>query len=300
MLKELGQTGVRIPEIGLGTYDFRGGAGLLRRGLECGVFVDTAESYGTESIVGEALRGMRGEIFVATKVSPQNFRGPDLRKSVESSLRRLNLEAVDLLQLHYPNPVIPIEETMGEMARLIDTGKVRFCGVSNFSVDQLIKAQKALGRHPIVSNQVRYNLIDRTIESGLLEYCQANHITVIAYSPLAKNLDRIMDCDSSGAIREVCRMTAKTPAQVVINWCLCRDGVVAIPKASSEERILENCGASDWRLTLEQVSLLDSRVYYRRRNRFDAIARKFIPKPLQRRAMNAMQYLPKGIRRRIT
>jgi len=300
MVKELGRTGVFIPEVGIGTYDYHAGAGPLRRGVERGAFIDTAESYGTESVVGEAVRGLRDRVFIATKVSPENFRGSDLRRSLDASLLRLGIDRVDLLQLHHPNPSVPIEETMAAMAGLVDAGKVRFCGVSNFSIAQLQESQKALGNHQIVSNQVRYNLIDRTIESGLLPYCEAQRITVIAYSPFAKSLSRIVDCDPHGTIREIARVTGKTAAQVVLNWCLCKDGVVVIPKASSPERILENCAASDWRLTAEQIALLDSRIEFRHRNRFDALARQLMPKRLQRIAKEAVKCLPRSLRRRVT
>jgi diketogulonate reductase-like aldo/keto reductase len=223
--KQLARTGVFIPEVGIGTWNYYAGPDPLRRGLESGaLFIDTAGSYGTEHVVGEAVRGLRDRVFIATKVSPQNFRGTDLRKSVDSSLQRLSVDSIDLLQLHEPNPSIPIGETMGTMADLVDAGKVRFVGVSNFSVAQLQEAQKASGRYPIVSNQVRYNLIDRTIESELLPYCRINQITVIAYSPLARNLSRIRDCDSRGTIDDLARVTGRSPAQIVINWCLCKDG----------------------------------------------------------------------------
>jgi diketogulonate reductase-like aldo/keto reductase len=262
------------------------------------LFIDTAESYGTEPVVGEAVRGIRDRVFIATKVSPQNLHRTNLRQSVDASLQRLGVDMIDLVQLHEPNPSIPIDETMGAVADLMDVGKIRFAGVSNFSVIQLREAQKALGRYPIVSNQVRYNLIDRTIEKEMLHYCQANHVTVIAYCPLARGLDRIRDCDPSGVIDELARMTGKSPAQIVINWCLCKDGVVAIPKGNSTEHILDNCGASDWRLSQEQLSLLDSRIQYRRRSRFDMMVRQWMPSPLQSFAVRAVNALPRGLRRR--
>lgn len=300
MVKELGLTGVRIPEVGIGTYDYHAGPELLRRGIESGAaFLDTAESYGTEAVAGEAVRGIRDRVFIATKVSPQHFRAADLRNAVDASLRRLGVDTIDLLQLHYPNPAIPIQETMGAMGDLVDAGKVRFCGVSNFSVDQLREAQKALGKHPVVSNQVRYNLIDRTIEAGLLQYCQAQRINVIAYSPLAKSLGRIADCDPTGTIAGIARATGKSPAQIAINWCLTKDGVVAIPKGGSQEHILENCGASDWRLSPEQIALLDAKVYYRRRNWLDRLARQSLPRPLRSIAAQAVRYLPRSLRRRV-
>jgi diketogulonate reductase-like aldo/keto reductase len=298
LLKQLGRTGASIPEIGLGTWDFRGSADALRKGIAVGAnFIDTAESYGTEPIVSEAIRGLRERVFIATKVSPQNFRADDFRTSVDASLLKLGIDAIDLLQLHHPNPAIPIAETMGAMADLVDEGKIRFCGVSNFSVAEIQAAQKALGKHPIVSNQVRYNVIDRTIEKEILPYCNANGIAVIAYSPLSKSLSRITDCDPTGVITEIARATGKTPGQVVINWCICREGVIAIPKANSEAHILENCGASDWRLSPEQIALINSRILFRQRNKFDALARKLIPNTLQNIAVRARDLLPRRLRR---
>ena len=289
-----------IPEVGIGTWGYHAGPGPLRKGLEAGaLFIDTAESYGTETDVGQALRGMRDRVFIATKVSPQHFHADDLRRSVDASLQRMDIDVVDLLQLHKPNPSIPIEETMGAVAGLIDSGKVRFAGVSNFSVPQLQAAQQALGKYPIVSNQLRYNLIDRTIEQELLPYCRANSVTVIAYCPLARGFDRIRDCDPTGVIDELARMINKSPAQVVINWCLCHEGVVAIPKGNSTEHILDNCGASDWRLSAEHLSLLDSRIRFRRRNNFDMMVREWIPGPLQSLAVRTLEALPKQWRRRL-
>jgi diketogulonate reductase-like aldo/keto reductase len=218
---------------------------------------------------------------------------------VDTSLRRMGIDVIDLLQLHEANPSIPIVETMGVLADLVDAGKIRFVGVSNFSMEQLREAQKTLTKYPIVSNQVRYNLIDRTIEKDLLPYCQANRVTVIAYCPLARGLDRIRDCDPTGVIDELARMTGKSPAQIVINWCVCKDGVVAIPKGNSTEHILDNCGASDWRLSLDQLALLDSRIEYRRRSRFDMLIRRWMPGSLQSLAVGTLNALPKTVRRRL-
>lgn len=299
-MTELARTGVSIPEIGLGTWEYHAGPQPLRKGLESGaLFIDTAESYGSESAVGEAVRGLRDRVFIATKVSPQNFRPGDLRRSVEASLTRLGTDFVDLLQLHEPNPAIPLGDTMGTVAELIRAGKVKFAGVSNFSVTQLQAAQKALEGFPIVSNQVRYNLIDRTIETDLLPYCRANHVTIIAYCPLARGLSRIRDCDPTGVITELSRETGKSPAQIVINWCVCQTGVVAIPKGNSEEHILDNCGASDWRLNQEQLALLDARIQHRRRNRFDQLVRQWLPGPLQSFAIQTLNALPPSVRRRL-
>jgi diketogulonate reductase-like aldo/keto reductase len=299
--QELGNTGVLVPEIGIGTWNYCGGPGPLRRGLEAGaLLVDTAESYGSESVVGAAVKGIRDRVFLATKVSPVNFRRVNLLRSLDSSLRSLGTDFIDLLQLHAPSSDIPIAETMGAMAEAVDAGKVRFVGVSNFSITQLQEAQAALGRHRIVSNQVRYNLIDRSIEGGLLQHCQLQRITVIAYSPLGRDLGRIRDCDPTGVLVEIARATKKSPAQIAINWCLSRQGVIPIPKGNSTEHILDNCGASDWRLTPDQIVALDARIQFRHRGLFDVLVRRHLPHPLQAIASRGLRVLPRGIRRRLT
>jgi diketogulonate reductase-like aldo/keto reductase len=304
-LKELGKTGIFLPEIGLGTWDYKGDTAALRKGIDAGaLFIDTAESYGTESLVGRLLREVRHavheSVFVATKVSPHNFRAKDLRNSVDSSLSKLGVDSIDLVQLHEPNAAIPIEETIGALSDLVDSGKIRFCGVSNFSVQELAAAQSAMGKHKVVSNQLRYNLIDRTIEKDILPYCQANQITVIAYSPLAKGVGRILDCDPEGVISKIAQATGKTPAQIMINWCNCKAGVVSIPKSNSVERVLENCGASDWRLSSEHIELLNEEIKFRHRTKFDSFVRKLIPRSLHGAAIKARALLPRGLRRRIT
>src|SRR4029077_13845353 len=136
-----------------------------RAAIEYGAcLIDTAEAYGTEEIVGQAISGRRDRGFLATKVLPRNFKRRDLVAAAERSLRRLGTDYIDLYQLHWPNETVPIAQTMQGMAELVDAGKIRFVGVSNFSVRALQKAQPALPKYPIVANQVQYSLIERTIE----------------------------------------------------------------------------------------------------------------------------------------
>ena len=299
--KELGKSGVLVPEIGLGTWGYRSDPAPLQRGFEAGaVFVDTAETYETESVIQEAVKRFSRPVFLATKISPQNFRALDFRRAVDSSLRRLGVSSIDLLQLHAPNPEVPIEETIGVMSDLVDTGKVRFIGVSNFSVDELQAAIKVCAKHRIVSNQVRYNLADRTIEGGLLQFCQANDITVIAYSPLGRDITRLRDADPEGVIAALSRETGKSTAQIALNWCVSKSGVIAIPKGTSIEHVLENCAASDWRLSPEQVAQLDAHIRFRRRNRFDTFVRRYTPPGLRSMALRAAGRLPTSVRRRLT
>ena len=301
MRKPLGRTGLKIAEVGLGTWNYHGGPAPLRRGFEAGaLFVDTAESYGSEEMVRDAIVGMRDSVFLATKVSAQNLRHEDLLRSADESLRRLGVSYIDLYQVHHPNPEIPIEETMGAMEQLVDAGKVRYIGVSNFSLEQLDAACRATRKHPIVSNQVRYNLADRTIEDGLLQYCQANGITVIAYSPLARELSRIIDCDPSGTLLRISQETGRPIAQIAINWCLCKEGVVTIPKGNSVEHILENCAASGWRLSDEHISLLNSEIAFRRRGHLDTLIRRLMPGSLVPFAKRCLGMLPRDFRRRLS
>lgn len=260
--KELGNTGVTIPEIGLGTWRYRGGVEPLRKGIELGAnLIDTAEGYGTENIVGKAVAGLRGRVFVATKVSGRHLGYDDVLRAAEESLSELGTDYIDLYQVHWPNASYPMRETMRAMEALVTRGMARFIGVSNFDVDELIEAQAALRHNQIVSNQVLYNLNERGIEEELLPYCLENGITVLAYTPLDDgNLaarPRFMPSKRIRVLEEISRETGKTSAQVALNWCTSRKNVVAIPKSDSVERTVENCGASGWRLSDAQLRLLD-------------------------------------------
>jgi len=260
--KELGNTGVTIPEIGLGTWRYRGGVEPLRKGIELGAnLIDTAEGYGTENIVGKAVAGLRGRVFIATKVSGRHLGYDDVLRAAEESLSELGTDYIDLYQVHWPNASYPMRETMRAMEALVTRGMARFIGVSNFDVDELIEAQAALRHNQIVSNQVLYNLNERGIEEELLPYCLENGITVLAYTPLDDgNLaarPRFMPSKRIRVLEEISRETGKTSAQVALNWCTSRKNVVAIPKSDSVERTVENCGASGWRLSDAQLRLLD-------------------------------------------
>jgi diketogulonate reductase-like aldo/keto reductase len=281
--KRLGDTDIRLPEIGLGTYGYTGGSEPLRAAIDLGAWViDTAEEYGTEEGIGQALRGMRDRVFLMSKVSHSHFKRAEVLRAAEGSLERLHTDRIDLYQLHRPNYTVAIDETMAAMEELVDQGKVRFIGVSNFSVGQMKRAQAALTRHRLVSNQVRYSLVDRSIETGLLAYCQRNQITVIAYSPLGRGLHHIAERDPGRILDRVAARAGKTPAQVALNWCTVRDGVIAIPKANSMDHIRDNCGASGWRLSPELARLLDAGISFRRRGRVEAGLRRLVRRGLQR------------------
>ncbi len=261
--RELGATGVMIPEVGLGTWKYRGGPEPLRRGIELGAnLIDTAEMYRTEDAVGQAIRGIRHRVLVATKVLGSNLRYDQVLRAAENSLRQLEGGVIDLYQIHWPSRSVPIAETMRAMEALVDRGLVRHIGVSNFSVAELREAQGAMSKYPIVCNQVLYNLKRRGIERGLIPYCQENRITVMAYTPLADGSlaarPRLRAGRGWETLEAVAREAGKTPAQAALNWCLTREPVVVIPKTNSVARTEENCGASGWRLTPEQAARLEA------------------------------------------
>ena len=192
----------KVSAIGLGTWQF-GEAGwgwgreldheeairIVHRALELGInFFDTAEVYGngrSEEILGEALRGRRHEAIIATKVAPP-LRPDRVMQAGRESLRRLDIESIDLYQLHAPDRSVPLTRTMRAIRALMDGGQVQQVGVSNFNLNQWQEAEAILGR-PVVSNQVQYHLLDRQPEN-LLAYAHEEGRIVIAYSPLAQGL----------------------------------------------------------------------------------------------------------------
>ena len=270
-----------IPEIGVGTWKYTGSPALLRRAVELGAtLIDTAELYGNEDTVGQAIKGLRDRVFVATKTN--HWKYDEVIASAETSLRKLGRDRIDLYQLHWPNARVPIADTMGAMERLVDQGKVRFIGVSNFTVPQLKAAQAAMNRYAIASNQVRYSLVERTVERAVLPYCREHGMTVIAYSPFASDFRAVLDADRAGNLRTVAAAVNKTPAQVALNWCLAQPHVVTVPKTESEAHLVENCQSSGWQLSAAQIETLDSGISFRVRGRLSVGLRRVAKGLLQR------------------
>lgn len=254
--KQLGRTGVMVPEVALGTWQYEGGSGPLLRGIELGArFIDTAERYKTEYIVGNALDGVR-DVFVATKVRHEDLDHDNVIRAAKASLAALKLQTIDLYQIHRPNPAIELKETMAAMDKLVDDGLVCHIGVSNFSIDQLKQAQD-LSRHPIVSNQLRYSLVDRAVEKGMLDYCTQSGITLLAYSPLARGLGALA-APGGNTLAEVAAKEGRSQAQVALNWCLSRPQVVVIVRASTIPHMEDVCGASGWDLSTDSIERLNA------------------------------------------
>ena len=251
--KPLGKSGVTLPEIGLGTWESNGDPAVVHRAIELGSFlIDTAESYGTEELIGRAIAGRRDEVFLATKVSPSHFRHEDVLAACDRSLKALGIETIDLYQLHAPSADVPIEETMGAMADLVDAGKVRHVGVSNFSAREMEAAEAALGADRVVENQIKYSLFDHEFADTVIPYCEERGIMVLAYSSLEQGaFEREMRGNARlvEVMESVCAETGMTAAQVLLNWTLRSPVVITIPRTNTLSRVDENCAASGWRLT---------------------------------------------------
>src|SRR5437899_2388279 len=265
--KPLGRTDESIPVVGLGTWGIGGEMGpdssrdeagiqALRLGLDLEMkFIDTAEMYGaghSEEVVAQVLAGRRDGVFVASKVSPRHFAYDDVLAAANRSLKRLGMKQMDLYQLHWPNPRIPISETMKAMEKLVNDGLVRHIGVSNFSVDQMKEAQQSLSHEKIVSNQVEFSLIDRSVETRILQYCQEEGLTMIAYSPLGQGKIPRGRGSSFRVLDEIAGKLGKSRNQVALNWVLQHDSVVAIPKAADTDHVKENAEVTDWKLDSEE------------------------------------------------
>src|SRR5947208_2647360 len=212
----------------------------LTLGLELGMtLVDTAEMYGaghSEEVVSKALEDWRKPVFVASKVSPSHFGYDDLLRSARKSLERLRVKQMDLYQLHWPNPRTPITETMRAMEKLMQDGIIRHIGVSNFSVEQMKEAQKSLSHEKVVSNQVEFSLIDRSVEAGILQYCQKEGLTLIAYSPLGQGKIPRGRGPSFKVLDEIAGKLGRSRNQIALNWVLQHDSVVSISQAEDTDQ----------------------------------------------------------------
>lgn len=262
-LKPLGNTGEMIPELGIGTWKMGGSPqdeiDAIKKSIALKMgFVDTAEMYGNERMVGEAIEGEKA-VFLATKVSPHHFKHDDVIKACKESIAKLGVKTIDLYQLHWPSGSIPIKETMSAMEELVDMGLIRHIGISNYSAEETKAAQEAMKKYEIVSNQVEYSLLVRDIETdGIMDYCKKNRITVIAYTPLARGA--IFDGSQpllSDVVNKIGKDHSKTPAQIALNWVIAHDNVVAIPKTSSPVRVEENAGASGWQMHSDEMKMLE-------------------------------------------
>ena len=290
-------TTTRLSRIGLGAWQFgsrewgygqsyagQEARAIVRRAVELGVTLfDTAELYGfgrSERILGEAIGEDRESVFLATKIFPLLPVAPVVEQRAVASANRLGARRIDLYQVHQPNPLVRDGTIMRGMRALQRVGLVSEVGVSNYSLDRWRAAEQALGSR-VLSNQVRYNLVDRSPEADLLPFAESTGHIVIAYSPLAQgllsgkyhrdnrpanriraanslflpeNLDRAGDLIAT--LREVADAHSATPAQIALAWVIHRPAVVAIPGASSVEQLESNVAAASIDLTEDEYQVL--------------------------------------------
>lgn len=262
------KNGFGLPELGLGTWQMGGRKEAdtsndaveivaIKAAIEAGVtHIDTAEVYGAghaEELIAEAIADTsRSKLFITSKVK-EDARPARIVEACKDSLKRLRTKYLDLYLLHHYSTNCPLEESIEALNELVDRKLVKHIGVSNFTKEHLAEAQK-LTKHPIVCDQVYYNLVSRQPETtGLLDYCQKHDVLLVAYRPVEKGklLDGVPD-----VMKELCIKYQKSPAQIALNWLMSQKHVVTIFKTSNIAHLNENIGASGWYLTEGDVELL--------------------------------------------
>jgi 2,5-diketo-D-gluconate reductase B len=238
--------GARIPLIGLGTWDLRGKvcARMVEEAIRLGYrHIDTAAMYGNEAAVGEGLRASgvpRDEVFITTKVWSSDLRARDFERSTKDSLAKLKLPNVDLLLIHWPNPSIPLKETIGALCKMKREGLARHVGVSNFTVALIDEAMK-LSAEPLVNNQVEcHPYLD---QSKVIAASRKAGMTVTAYSPIARG--RV---EGDNVLTRIGNAHGKSAAQVCLRYLVQHD-VIVIPRTSRSERLAENLAIFDFKLS---------------------------------------------------
>jgi 2,5-diketo-D-gluconate reductase B len=243
--------GARIPLAGLGTWDLRGRtcARVVEQALRLGYrHIDTAEMYDNEREVGEGLRASgvpRNEVFVTTKIWPSHFAPRELMRAAKDSLVKLRLSEVDLLLLHWPNPQIPLSETLGALCMAKEGGMARHIGVSNFNT-KLLDEAAALATEPLVCNQFEcHPFLD---QSTLIAACREKGMAVVAYSPIARG-----GAKNDAVLARIGQEHGKTAAQVCLRY-LVQQEIVVIPRTSKIERLEENVSIFDFTLTETEMA----------------------------------------------
>lgn len=255
-------SGAAMPTYGLGTWRMGEDVGrrpdevaALRHGLARGIpLIDTAEMYGdgeAESIVAEAIGPRRADVFLVSKVLPQNSSKRGTIAACERSLKRLRTDRIDLYLLHWRGSP-PLAETVAAFAELTAAGKILNWGVSNFDIDDMRELSKVDGAQDCATNQVLYNPSRRGIEYDLMPYCRDRKIPIMAYSPIEQG--RLL---THAALRDVAKRHNATPAQVALAWLIRQDGVITIPKATTLKHVDDNLGALNLTLTADDLATLD-------------------------------------------
>jgi len=255
-------SGRKMPIFGLGTWRMGESArrradevAALRHGIERGVtLIDTAEMYGdgeAETIVADAVGARRDEVFIVSKVLPQNSSRARTVAACERSLKRLKTERIDLYLLHWRGSP-PVSETLEAFQALKKEGKILDWGVSNFDLGEMDDVARCKGGAACATNQVLYNLSRRGIEFDLMPWCKKRGMPIMAYSPIEQG--RIL---GDATLRDVAARHGVTPAQVALAWLIRQEGVITIPKAGRAAHVDDDLAALDLKLTKDDLATLD-------------------------------------------
>jgi diketogulonate reductase-like aldo/keto reductase len=265
--RSIGKSNDKVSVIGFGTGfhlpENSDGSSLedtIKESLNNGVnFIDTAPVYGngsSEIMLGNVLKKIgREEVFLASKVSPIDTTYLGTIKSAEDSLQRLKTDVIDLFQIHWPNPNVPIEETVMAMEKLVQDGKVRNIGVSNFLLEEIRGTINSLKNNNLTSIQTEYNIFERSVEDSMIPFCEENDIFLIAYSPLAQG-NLVNGTKQRQILDDIAKKYGRTSGQVILNWLSKNERVIVIPNTSRPERAFENAKSLDFELLEEDCQTI--------------------------------------------
>lgn len=272
--RNLGAHGLAVPVIGQGTWNMEGddrreAIAALHRGLDLGMtHIDTAEMYGrgkVEELVGEAIAGRRDEVFLVSKVLPQNASYEGTLRACERSLRHLRTDWLDVYLLHWPGSH-PLEGTVRAFEELVAKGMIRAWGVSNFDVGELEEARRIAGPGKIACNQVLYHLQERAIEHDVLPWCASNGVALVGYSPFGSGRFPSPKSEGGRVLAEIAKAHRVTAHAVALGFLVREPGTFTIPKASLRAHAEENAAAGELRLGRDDIARID-RAFPRRKAR---------------------------------
>ncbi len=255
-MKYIEVQGEKVPALGFGTWQIKGEKcrEAVEKALKIGYrHIDTAQAYDNEEYVGEAIQNSevdREDIWLTTKIWRSNFQSEDVKSSFEESLEKLQTEYVDLLLIHWPHGQIPFKETLDAMSDLVDEGKVRNIGISNFTTSQMEEVEE-VSEKPVLTNQVEYHPF--LSQDELLEDCRERCMMLTAYSPLARG--EVLD---NPLLKEIGDKYDKTLAQITLRWLIQQENVSAIPKSSTEKHQRENFEIFDFELEPEEMEKISN------------------------------------------
>lgn len=263
-IRPFGPLEVPLPVMGQGTFmmekNREEAIQVLRTGIDLGAtHVDTAEMYGSgavEELVGEAIRDVRDRVFLVSKVLPSNASFEGTIEACEKSLRRLGTDRLECYLLHWRGE-LPLEETFRAFDHLVQEGKIRTYGVSNFDLKDMKEAVSIVGKDKITCNQVLYHIAERAIEHDLLPWCTQNRIALVAYSPLGQGNFPPPESPGGEVLAAIGKSHEASPEQVAIAFLLHSENVFAIPKSSRENHLRANITAASLELTQKEISELD-------------------------------------------